>query len=220
MPPIFAFDFSMAKPAMACLIDGRLVFCVWPSEIDDRSAEILEGAGIRVYNRSLPKIQKGKFDEHSLIIEHVKRSTDLAEKILGTIRGIMEEHGSAADYGDVIISNEGFAFSAKGNAALDLSGYKYILMSTLMGAGFKKFRTYSPITLKKTAGCSKKGLGKNDMISAISGETDVHPFIGIIREHPELLKKKSAYAMCVDDVADAYWCLKTTIEKEGLKWNT
>ena len=29
---------------------------------------------------------------------------------------------------EAIISNEGFAFAAKGDAALDLSGYKYILM--------------------------------------------------------------------------------------------
>ena len=28
--------------------------------------------------------------------------------------------------------------------------------------------------------------------------------------------KKTAFVNCVDDLVDAYWCLKTTIEKENL----
>mgnify|MGYP002508152994 CR=1 FL=1 len=118
---------------------------------------------------------------------------------------------------EAIISNEGFAFAAKGDAALDLSGYKYILMHAFMSKGFKKFKTYSPITIKSTAGCAKKGSKKEDMINKLSEEhQDLHLFIHTVASHPELLKKKTAFINCVDDLTDAYWCLKTTVKKETL----
>lgn len=215
MKPIFAFDFSMNKPAMSALINGKLTFHVWASDIDDKSLGRLKDCGINIINRNLPKMKDGEFNEHELIIEHIKRSTNLANMILETIENLLKEESPDIKYEEVIISNEGFAFSAKGDAALDLSGYKYILMYTLINAGFKNFRTFSPITLKKTAGCSKKGLGKDAMIMALANEgKGVHPFIDIIRETPELLKKKTAFVMCTDDIADSYWCLKTTLEKE------
>ena len=205
----------MNKPAMSALINGKLTFHVWASDIDDKSLGRLKDCGINIINRNLPKMKDGEFNEHELIIEHIKRSTNLANMILETIENLLKEESPDIKYEDVIISNEGFAFSAKGDAALDLSGYKYILMYTLINAGFKNFRTFSPITLKKTAGCSKKGLGKDAMIMALANEgKGVHPFIDIIRETPELLKKKTAFVMCTDDIADSYWCLKTTLEKE------
>ena len=217
MKPIFAFDFSMNKPAMSALINGKLIFYVWVSNIDDKAYEILTSSGINVINRNLPKMKDKEYNEHELILEHIKRSSDLAIMILSTIENIISENDPCIDYKDIIISNEGFAFSAKGDAALDLSGYKYILMYTLINAGFKNFRTYSPVTLKKTAGCSKKGLGKDAMIEALSNETPgIHKFIDIVRETPHLLKKKTAFVKCSDDIADSYWCLKTTIEKEKL----
>lgn len=205
----------MNKPAMSALINGKLTFHVWASDIDDKSLGRLKDCGINIINRNLPKMKDGEFNEHELILEHIKRSTDLANMILETIENLLKEESPDIKYEDVIISNEGFAFSAKGDAALDLSGYKYILMYTLINAGFKNFRTFSPITLKKTAGCSKKGLGKDAMIMALANEEKgIHSFIDIIKENPELLKKKTAFVMCTDDIADSYWCLKTTIEKE------
>lgn len=217
MYPIFAFDFSMIKPAMTALINGKIIIYIWPSSIDSKSQEILSDAGINIINRNLPKMKDGEFNEHTLILEHIKRSSELADTILGTILRILSEYSPGTDPSEAIISNEGFAFAAKGDAALDLSGYKYILMNTLYNAGFRKFRTYAPITLKKTAGCSKKGLGKDAMINALSNEEKgLHPFIDIAREHPEFLKKKTAFVTCADDIADSYWCLKTTMEKE--KW--
>ncbi len=217
MKPIFAFDFSMNKPAMAALIDGKLSFYVWASSIDAKSYEILSSCGINVVDRGLPKMKDGEYNDHELILEHIRRSTDLSKRITEKIKELLKENAPDVPYDDIIISNEAFAFSAKGDATLDLSGYKYILMYHLIEAGFKNFRTYSPITLKKTAGCSKKGMGKDDMINSLGKEPEnIHPFIDIIRTKPELLKKKTAYVMCSDDIADSYWCLKTTIEKEKL----
>ena len=131
MKPIFAFDFSMNKPAMSALINGKLTFHVWASDIDGKSLGRLKDCGINIINRNLPKMKDGEFNEHELIIEHIKRSTNLANMILETIENLLKEESPDIKYEDVIISNEGFAFSAKGDAALDLSGYKYVLLSKL-----------------------------------------------------------------------------------------
>lgn len=220
---IFAFDFSMNKPAMTSFINGKVSFYVWCSEIDDKSKDILRLHDIKIVNRNIPPINK--LDENHLILEHVTRATNLAKMIVQTMDDELEKN-NITDKSEIIVSNEGFAFSSKGDATLDLSGYKYILMYTLIQNGYTNFRTYSPITIKKTAGCSKKGKKKSEekknskvaMIEALSNEPEnVHIFIDTVRNSPHLLKKKSAYVQCCDDIADSYWCLKTTLIKENIK---
>ena len=213
--PIFAFDFSMNKPAMACLIENELSFYIWPLNIDKVTQEKLDSCDINIVNRKLNPIKDKSLNESELIIEHVTRSTNLAKLIVGTILKIIRPYNYNID--DIIIANEGFAFAAKGDAALDLSGYKYILMKELIDAGFKIFKTYSPITIKSTAGCAKKGMGKDSMITALGKEdNDLHLFIHTIWGHNEILRKKTSYVMCVDDLTDAYWCLKTVVKKENI----
>ena len=213
--PIFAFDFSMNKPAMACLIENELSFYIWPLNIDKVAQEKLDSCDINIVNRKLNPIKDKSLNESELIIEHVTRSTNLAKLIVGTILKIIRPYNYNID--DIIIANEGFAFAAKGDAALDLSGYKYILMKELIDNGFSNFKTYSPITIKSTAGCAKKGMKKDDMITALGNEDkDLHLFIHTIRDHNDILKKKTSYVMCVDDLADAYWCLKTVVKKEDI----
>ena len=213
--PIFAFDFSMNKPAMACLIENQLSFYIWPLNIDKVAQEKLDSCDINIVNRKLTPIKDKSLNESELIIEHVTRSTNLAKLIVGTILKIIRPYNCNID--DIIIANEGFAFAAKGDAALDLSGYKYILMKELIDNGFSNFKTYSPITIKSTAGCAKKGMKKDDMITALGNEdNDLHLFIHTIRDHNDILKKKTSYVMCVDDLADAYWCLKTVVKKEDI----
>ena len=213
--PIFAFDFSMNKPAMACLIENELSFYIWPLNIDKVAQEKLDSCDINIVNRKLNPIKDKSLNESELIIEHVTRSTNLAKLIVGTILKIIRPYNYNID--DIIIANEGFAFAAKGDAALDLSGYKYILMKELIDNGFSNFKTYSPITIKSTAGCAKKGMKKDDMITALGNEdNDLHLFIHTIKDHNDILKKKTSYVMCVDDLADAYWCLKTVVKKEDI----
>ena len=213
--PIFAFDFSMNKPAMACLIENELSFYIWPLNIDKVAQEKLDSCDINIVNRKLNPIKDKSLNESELIIEHVTRSTNLAKLIVGTILKIIRPYNYNID--DIIIANEGFAFAAKGDAALDLSGYKYILMKELIDNRFSNFKTYSPITIKSTAGCAKKGMKKDDMITALGNEdNDLHLFIHTIRDHNDILKKKTSYVMCVDDLADAYWCLKTVVKKEDI----
>ena len=206
---IFAFDFSCNKPAMTSYINGVINFYVWPSEIDDKSYDRLTSCDVIVYNRKLEKIKEKSLDQHELILEHTHRAIDLSNIILDLIDYLVHENNIDKD--DVIIANEGFAFSAKGDAALQLAGYKYILMERLIDRGYKNLKTYSPITIKKTAGCSKKGLGKDAMIEAMSRQDDDHHLISILKNDPDYLKKKSNYVLCMDDIADSYWNLKTCI---------
>ena len=206
---IFAFDFSCNKPAMTSYINGVINFYVWPSEIDDKSYDRLTSCDVIVHNRNLEKIKEKSLDQHELILEHTHRAIDLSNIILDLIDYLVHENNIDKD--DVIIANEGFAFSAKGDAALQLAGYKYILMERLIDRGYKNLKTYSPITIKKTAGCSKKGLGKDAMIEAMSRQDDDHHLISILKNDPDYLKKKSNYVLCMDDIADSYWNLKTCI---------
>lgn len=214
--PVFAFDFSMNKPAMACLIDNILSFYIWPLSIDNVSCEKLNNAGIVIYDRNLGPIKDKTLDESELILEHVSRASDLAKLIVKTIFDILSPYGY--NPADVIIANEGFAFAANGDAVLDLSGYKYILMRELIDNGFRRFKTYSPITIKATAGCAKRGMKKEDLIIALSNEDkSLHNFIKTLAENPEQIKKKTAYVMCTDDLTDSYWCLKTAVKKEDIQ---
>ena len=215
-PPIFAFDFSMNKPAMCCLVEDKISFYAWPLKVDKVTYEKLSSCDVNVIDRKLEPIKDKSLDESQLILEHVTRASDLAKLIVETIFEVLKPYNY--NIGDIIIANEGFAFAAKGDAALDLSGYKYILMKELISNGFKIFKTYSPITIKSTAGCAKKGMGKDDMITTLGKENnELHLFIHTISGHNEMLRKKTSYVQCVDDLTDAYWCLKTVVKKEDIK---
>lgn len=207
---IFAFDFSCNKPAMTSYVNGVMDFYVWPSDIDNKSYDRLTSCNVKVFNRNLEHIKDKSLNQHDLIIEHVNRSINLSEIILLTIDNIVKENNISKD--DVIISNEGFAFSAKGDAALQLAGYKYILMETIIKHGYTNLKTYSPITIKKTADCSKKGLGKDAMIEAMSRQENEHHLIKVLHDDPDYLKKKSNYVLCMDDIADSFWNLKTCLK--------
>jgi hypothetical protein len=210
MQPIFAFDFSCNKPALCISIDGNISYAVFPSKVDKITEEKLNSVNVEVFNRNLEPISKNStLSDSDLIIEQVSRAKNLANMIVSYIMKKLSEIQCPVT--DAIIANEGFSFASSGNAVLDLSGYKYILMSELIDKGFKDFRTYAPITIKKTAECSKKGMGKEDMIQAAGNADCEHPFNKAIINNPESLKKKTAWVACVDDLADAYWCMRTVL---------
>jgi len=214
---IFSFDFSMAKPALCVYINGKILFYCFPMNLDSKSENKLSNCNVKVFNRNLSSIDKKKFTSNELVVEHIKRANELSEMIIKVISYLLNEYNITINE-DVIISSEGLSFASKGDATLDLSGYKYVLLSKLYSKGFTNIKTYSPITIKSIAGCSKKGnYGKLPMISKIMEEKEnIHSFIDCLKYNPEELKKKTAFVNCVDDLVDAYWCLKTTIEKENL----
>lgn len=217
-----AFDFSMNKPAMVTLINDKLEYYVFPSKISKSNKEKLENCGVHVYERGLEPV--GKLNEHELICEHLRRARDLASLICDKIIRILNKEGiNEDDYDQIIIGNEGFSFGSTGAAMLDLAGYKYILMNSLIIMGFEKFKTFSPQTLKRIAGANRKD-GKLGMIRNLADENipfellnddlwGIHKFMWTLNNDPEYLmnSKLSNYIQCVDDLADAYWCLKCCI---------
>lgn len=217
MKTIFAFDFSINKPAMCVFHNNKIDFYTWPLSIDNSSYQKLINCNINVINRNLESINKKEYDSNSLVLEHVKRSSELVTLIVDTILKIVNDNN--IDINDVIISSEGLSFASNGDATLNLAAYKQCLLNKLYENGFTNIKTYSPITIKSIAGCSKKGSqSKTSMIDAINNITniDIHNFLYTIVNNSENLKKKTAFIPTVDDLVDSFWCLKTTIIKENL----
>lgn len=215
MKTIISFDFSINKPAMCIYHNNKLYFYTWPLNIDNKSIEILKQCDVNVYNRNLQPINKKQYDSNSLVYEHVKRSSLLTDLIINDIMSFIKFHN--IDKNNIIISSEGLSYASNGDATLNLAAYKQVLLTKLYENDLVNIKTYSPITIKATAGKSKKGEGsKTSMIDAIKEEEKNHKFIEILSTNDNLLKKKTAYIQTVDDLVDAYWCLKTTLKKEDL----
>lgn len=215
MKTIIAFDFSINKPAMCIFHNNKLDFYTWPLNIDKKSMDILKLCDIHVYNRELQPINKKQYDSNSLVYEHVKRCSELVNIIINDIMNFIKNNN--INKNDIIISSEGLSYGSNGDATLNLAAYKQSLLIKLYENGLTNIKTYSPITIKSTAGKSKKGEGtKISMIDAIKNEEKIHKFIEILSTDDSLLKKKTSYIQTVDDLVDSYWCLKTTIKKENL----
>ncbi len=119
---------------------------------------------------------------------------------------------------DTIVAFEGLSFGSTGDAVIQLGGYKYILMEKLneFGVPFENMYTYAPITIKKTAECSKRGLKKKDVIdSFLKTEKVLAPHIGANKED-FMTRGLKNYIPLLDDLVDAYWVTKTVIYKENL----
>lgn len=212
---IFGFDFSVSKPAM-CYYDTKtekMEFYCWPMHEDDKSIEKLKTAGINIKNRGLLPLSKKNFETNNkMVLEHTKRAAELSDMITNDILYLI----GSTSMDEVYICSEGLSFGSKGNQTLDLSGYKYTLLTTLYKHGITNIYTYPPIAIKKIAKCSKSGEWSKDfMIQAIK-ETNpkMHKFIHCLIYKELDLKKKSNYVNCVDDLVDAYWALRTFLEKE------
>lgn len=215
MKTIISFDFSINKPAMCIYHNNKLYFYTWPLNIDNKSIEILKQCDVNVCNRNLQPINKKQYDSNSLVYEHVKRSSLLTDLIINDIMSFIKFHN--IDKNNIIISSEGLSYASNGDATLNLAAYKQVLLTKLYENDLVNIKTYSPITIKATAGKSKKGEGsKTSMIDAIKEEEKNHKLIEILSTNDNLLKKKTAYIQTVDDLVDAYWCLKTTLKKEDL----
>ena len=203
---IIGVDFSINKPAV-CIFDHiGYAFYSAPFGLSERVLDIYREAGVTILNRTDEKY-KGKDSSEKMRWE-VQNAMYLADLLLlGLPNG---------DTKDWKIAFEGFSFASKGNVALQLGGYKYILMQTLFdeNIAFENMYTYAPITIKKTAGCSKKGMKKKDMIDSFIAKAPENHLVNAIRSDPDLFKKKTgAWIDHLDDFVDAFWAVETFKEK-------
>lgn len=190
-------------------------FYTWPAKIDKKSETCLVDADVVVRNRQLEPMKMGEH-ESVFVLEHTKRSTQLAEMIAKDVYNIIGDR----DLNDVYVSSEGIAFSAKGKSTLDLSGYKYVLLSNLYKIGIRHIYTYNPIVLKSVAKMGRnidrsEFKGKEYMIDSIKlTDTSKHKFIHTLTFNTQKLKKAKNYAHTVDDLVDAYWALRSMCERD------
>ena len=97
----------------------------------------------------------------------------------------------------VVVTSEGLSFMSKGDAGLNLAGYKFVFL----GKVYENFdrerltiKTYPPMTIKSTAGCAGKHKydKKEPMIHAFSmtdiEDTDAEKLVKLFQE---LLKGKN-----------------------------
>lgn len=211
------FDFSMNKPAATILYDQKFYHFIWPTELADKFVQLYKDNDVFCYSRGLAPVST-KDKNSQIVLEHTIRSTELANLIVETIDHFLEFRIYVQPGAPIYISSEGLSYGSKGDAALNLATYKGVLLSKLYehykGRLYGLY-TYSPITLKATAGCAGKNkqASKTPMIDAFKNEQVNNKFHGALINGDFI--NKTAYIHCVDDIVDSYWALMTMIKKEG-----
>jgi hypothetical protein len=203
---ILGFDFSIVKPAACFMNDDKTTFKIWPRDLSAKNKDIFRSAGVVVYDRT-DEANSFSLSSDKIRFE-VQNSIYLADLILRSFN-IKEE---------TYLGFEGFSFNSGGNSGLQLSGYKYILMDRWKEKiPFSNMFTYAPQTIKKTAGCSKKGEGdKKDMIQAFIDSGVDNTLRNELEANPDKFKKRGGknWIDHLDDIVDAYWVVETLKEKE------
>lgn len=213
---LFGFDFSMSKPAMCCYDTNteHVSFYTWPAQLDKKSKEIISSNDVIVRNRELDKMSK-KGSNNQLILEHTKRATELADIIIKDMFDIIKD----TPLKEVYVASEGLSFGSRGNAVLDLSGYKYTLLTELYRKGIHNLFTYPPTSIKSVAKMGRQlekfDYSKDFMIeSAKLTNPNKHKLINTLVFNSDNLKKTKNYVTTLDDLIDSYWVLRTMCEKE------
>lgn len=207
---IIGFDFSINKPA-ACVLEHNkwetYHFFGWPHNLRKNIEDIYIDSGITIINRDEDK-DKGP-DVSSKMRYEVQNAQKLSEMITDTLLPYLNR--------TTLIGFEGLSFGSKGDVVLQLGGYKYMIMAELSKhVPLENMYTYSPITVKKTAGCSKRGMNKNDVIESFISTSKDNSLKQAMRKDKEKFMKKGGKSFIdhCDDLVDAYWVLETLRDKE------
>ena len=192
-------DFSINKPAACIRVNNKYKFISWPYGLSSVLLKTYGSSPITIVERTDDK-DKGDNVSEKLRYE-VENSKYLANLILSTIRPYLSDK--------TVLAFEGLSYGSSGNVTLQLGGYKYILMDVLSQyVPLDNMYTYAPITIKKTAGCSKKGSKKADMINAFLKEnTDFSHHIS--NNQQSFTTKGGNWVAHLDDLVDSYWVLRT-----------
>ena len=223
---IIGFDFSIKKPA-CCIYDHNFAqyrFVTWP-KISDRLKDVYRSNGVEVIDREDPDLRQG---QNLSVTQKMVHSVECAGILAGQIAERFRLE--AEDDPDLWVLWEGLSYGSSGNVALDLSGYKYIVMDRLKDVvSLSNQVTYAPQTIKKVAGCSHKitnekgkkvSQGKPEMIEAMLRHADgkgIQLVDGINLDRQPFRKKGDRnWIDHLDDIVDSYWLVQTFIEREIL----
>ena len=214
---LIGFDFSMNKPAATVYYKGNYYHYFWPLNITKKQMEQYMEADVFVKNRNLPSINVKTIENSQLVLIHTIRSTELANLIINDIDQLISQF-NCEDY-DLYVCSEGLSYASKGDATLNLATYKGVLLSKIYehyGDQLKRLYTYSPISLKATAGCAGKAdvKDKNKMIKKyILENNNIKLRLCLVNG---MMKSKTNYIPGIDDIVDSYWALKTMVKKENI----
>lgn len=206
---IIGLDFSINKPAACVLTQGCYHFISWPYDLSEKLVKLYNETGVQIIEREDNK-NKGN-DISAMMRYEVKNSKYLAKLIYDSLFPFLFE--------DTYIVFEGLSYGSSGNIGIQLGGYKFMLMNELsQRVPLDNMYTYSPITVKSVAGCAKKGMGKDEMISAFIEKGPHCIFNHELKQHPEIFKNKNGknWITHLDDIVDSYWVLETLKVKEKL----
>ena len=211
------FDFSISKPAATVYCDKKLYFYLWPSKsMTDKNLEKYASCNVNVTPRCLSPISKN-IESSRLVLIHTIRSVELANLIIEQLDELLKQ--ICPDDYDLYVCSEGLSYGSAGDATLNLATYKGVFLGKIYehyGDKLKRLFTYSPTTLKSTAGCAtkeKRG-DKINMIRAFIKEPYTMEFKTALLGND--LVAKTNYIEGVDDLVDSYWALKTMMKAEKL----
>ena len=213
---LIGFDFSMNKPAATIYFRGQYYHYFWPLKITNKQQKMYEDADVSIVNRNMSSVDTKTVETSQLVLIHTIRSTDLANLIINDIDELITNKFELTDY-ELYVCSEGLSYASKGDATLNLATYKGVLLSKIYehyGDHLARLYTYSPITLKATAGCSSKEdrADKTKMIKKyIAQNNDIKLRLCLANGY---MKAKTNYIAGIDDLVDSYWALKTMMQKE------
>lgn len=217
---LIGFDFSMNKPAATVYYNKQYYHLFWPLKVTAQQQKLYEDAGVLIKNRGLDSIDKKKIENSQLVLIHTIRSTDLANLIINDIDDLIQNTFELTDY-ELYVCSEGLSYASKGDATLNLATYKGVLLSKIYehyGDHLTRLYTYSPITLKSTAGCAGKDQVKDTKKTAMINKymiqnNDIRLRLCLANGY---MKAKSNFIPGIDDIVDSYWALQTMIKKEKI----
>lgn len=201
---LVGIDFSINKPAACILKNNTYRFISWPYGLSKISQQVYKNSPLFIIERTDTK------DKGDNISEKMRYEVENAKYLANLIAKYFNFFGLN---NKTIIGFEGLSYGSTGDFVLQLGGYKYIIMDVLSKiVPLKNMFTYAPITIKKTAGCSKRGMKKSDMIEAFKKETN--SFSKYLRDNEKNFKtRKGNWIAHLDDVVDSYWILETLRKK-------
>lgn len=205
MKKIIGIDFSMSKPAACVYINRQYSFYSWPKELSIKNENAFKNVGVNIFKRiEVPNKDIVKYD--------IINSDILSNLIIKTLIPFLDE--------ETDIAFEGSSFASRGNVTLSITAWRYILIYKLSKiVSIDNIFHYSPITIKKTAGCSQKGKKKEDMIRAfIESGVDLQ-LRHELKTTPEKFQKRTGtWIEHLDDLVDAYFTVETFLLKNpGLR---
>jgi hypothetical protein len=203
MVPILGFDFSAKKPAACLYLDNQYTFFSWPSGLKNNLKENFRSAGIHLIDRDETEYPVKDVSDKMRV--DLKKSLELSELIINTIKPYV-------DLKECNIAFEGFSFASSGNVVIQLAAYRFVLLSELYrnGCGIDRIFTYSPITIKKIAGCPERKKKKEDIINSFMESSFDIPFKNYVLNNKSSFQKRTgSWIDHMDDLVDAFWVVET-----------